>query len=147
MPSEVGLVGQDVDIVSVDLHSSCRVFDGDAACAIAYDPVQEGNSEAIVDGFGNDRHVAQRPFSLIDGFECAGYPEGELVGRNVNLAGLGRVFVSGVAGEVKPGDGETRFSIDVFAQAVQAQGAKPSWTAVQEMKVEEIAKWFEDCGL
>ena len=45
------------------------------------------------------------------------------------------------------GDGETPFSIDVFAQAVQAQGAKPSWTAVQEMKVEEIAKWFEDCGL
>ena len=44
------------------------------------------------------------------------------------------------------GDG-TEFSIDVFAQAVQAQGAKPSWTAVQEMKVEEIAKWFEDCGL
>jgi predicted ribosomally synthesized peptide with SipW-like signal peptide len=44
------------------------------------------------------------------------------------------------------GDG-TEFSIDVFAQAVQAQGAKPSWTAVQTMTVDEIVAWFAACGL
>lgn len=43
------------------------------------------------------------------------------------------------------GDGETKFSIDVQAQAVQAQGAKPSWAAVQTMSVEEIAAWFTTC--
>lgn len=43
------------------------------------------------------------------------------------------------------GDGETPFSIDVAAQAVQAQGAKPSWAAVQTMTVTEIAAWFTTC--
>lgn len=43
------------------------------------------------------------------------------------------------------GDGETEFSIDVAAQAVQAQGAKPSWTDVQNMTVAEIAAWFTTC--
>ena len=44
------------------------------------------------------------------------------------------------------GDGETEFHIDVQAYAVQAQGAKPSWAAVQTMTVEEIAAWFATCG-
>lgn len=35
--------------------------------------------------------------------------------------------------------------ITVTAQAVQAQGAKPSFTAVQDMTVEEIAAWFATC--
>ena len=35
--------------------------------------------------------------------------------------------------------------ITVTAQAVQAQGAKPSFTAVQDMTVEEIATWFATC--
>lgn len=34
----------------------------------------------------------------------------------------------------------------VTAEAVQAQGAKPSYTAVQGMTVEEIAEWFTTCG-
>ncbi len=45
------------------------------------------------------------------------------------------------------GDAKTEFSVDVFAEAVQAQGAKPSWSAVQSMTAEEIAAWFGTCGL
>jgi len=45
------------------------------------------------------------------------------------------------------GDGEAEFDIDVTAYAVQAQGAKPSWSAVQTMTVDEIAAWFTTCGL
>ena len=43
------------------------------------------------------------------------------------------------------GDGATEYDIDVLAEAVQAQGAKPSWSAVQTMTVEEIAAWFTTC--
>ena len=39
------------------------------------------------------------------------------------------------------------YSVDVKAEAVQAQGAKASWAAVQAMKVPEIAAWFGTCGL
>ena len=35
--------------------------------------------------------------------------------------------------------------INVTAYAVQAQGARPSFAAVQEMTVAEIAEWFETC--
>lgn len=38
-------------------------------------------------------------------------------------------------------------SIDVTAYAVQAQGARPSFAAVQAMTVEEIAAWFTTCGM
>lgn len=40
---------------------------------------------------------------------------------------------------------EDALSIDVYAEAVQAQGAKNSFTAVQAMTVEEIAAWFAIC--
>ncbi len=43
------------------------------------------------------------------------------------------------------GNGETTYHIVVNAYAVQAQGAKPSWSAVQQMTVEEIAAWFATC--
>lgn len=39
------------------------------------------------------------------------------------------------------------YDIDVTAYAVQAQGAKPSFAAVQAMTVEEIAAWFATCGM
>ena len=42
---------------------------------------------------------------------------------------------------------ETTLPITVTAQAVQAQGAKPSFTAVQAMTVDEIAAWFTTCGM
>lgn len=45
------------------------------------------------------------------------------------------------------GDGKTVKSIDVKAYAVQAQGAKASFAAVQAMTVEEIAAWFTTCGM
>jgi hypothetical protein len=38
------------------------------------------------------------------------------------------------------------FNIEVTAYAVQAQGAKPSFSAVQAMTVAEIAAWFTTCG-
>lgn len=36
--------------------------------------------------------------------------------------------------------------IIVTAQAVQAQGARPSFSAVKAMTVDEIAAWFATCG-
>lgn len=50
--------------------------------------------------------------------------------------------------DLENGDAVTEFSIDVYAQAVQAQGAKdPNWAAVQGMTVAEIAAWFDTCGM
>ncbi len=45
------------------------------------------------------------------------------------------------------GNAETEFNVVVTAEAVQAQGAKASWSAVQTMTVAEIAAWFTTCGL
>ena len=47
--------------------------------------------------------------------------------------------------DVENGDG-TEYNIVVNAYAVQAQGAKPSFSAVQQMTVAEIAAWFTTCG-
>ena len=44
------------------------------------------------------------------------------------------------------GAADVEFSVDVYAEAVQAQGAKPSFSAVEAMTVEEIAAWFTTCG-
>lgn len=44
------------------------------------------------------------------------------------------------------GDGVTEYDIDVTAYAVQAQGALPSFSAVENMKVEAIAAWFTTCA-
>ena len=50
--------------------------------------------------------------------------------------------------DLKNGDAQTRFHVDVYAEAVQAQGAKdPNWAAVQGMTVAEIAAWFATCGM
>ena len=49
--------------------------------------------------------------------------------------------------DVTNGDAATEYKLDVKAYAVQAQGAKPSWSAVQAMSVEEIAEWFNTCGM
>lgn len=45
------------------------------------------------------------------------------------------------------GDAKTKFNVVVSAEAVQAQGAKASWSAVQAMTLAEIAAWFTTCGL
>lgn len=37
--------------------------------------------------------------------------------------------------------------VTVTAEAVQAQGARPSWDAVQNMTVNQIANWFGECGM
>ena len=50
--------------------------------------------------------------------------------------------------DLKNGDAQTEFHVDVYAEAVQAQGAKdPNWAAVQGMTVAEIAAWFATCGM
>ena len=50
--------------------------------------------------------------------------------------------------DLKNGDAQTQFHVDVYAEAVQAQGAKdPNWAAVQGMTVAEIAAWFATCGM
>ena len=38
------------------------------------------------------------------------------------------------------------YNINVTAYAVQAQGARASFTAVQAMTVTEIADWFDTCA-
>ena len=43
------------------------------------------------------------------------------------------------------GDANTPYNVVVTAEAVQAQGAKASWSAVQAMTVAEIAAWFGTC--
>ena len=48
---------------------------------------------------------------------------------------------------LKNGNAKENFDVVVTAQAVQAQGAKASWSAVQTMTVPEIATWFTTCGL
>lgn len=45
------------------------------------------------------------------------------------------------------GNAETEFNVHVIAQAVQAQGAKASFSQVKAMTVAEIADWFTNCGL
>lgn len=42
---------------------------------------------------------------------------------------------------------DDNYDVVVTAEAVQAQGAKPSWADVQEMTVAEIADWFDTCGM
>lgn len=49
--------------------------------------------------------------------------------------------------ELENDDTDTAYNVVVSAQAVQAQGARPSWAAVQTMSVEEIAAWFDTCGM
>lgn len=49
--------------------------------------------------------------------------------------------------DLENGDATTEYSVDVTAEAVQAQGAKASFSAVQTMTTAEIAAWFATCGL
>lgn len=45
------------------------------------------------------------------------------------------------------GNASTTFYVDVVAQAVQAQGARPAWTDVKLMTPAEIAAWFTTCQM
>ena len=42
---------------------------------------------------------------------------------------------------------DASYSLVVKAEAVQAQGTRPSFAAVKEMTVPEIAGWFATCGM
>ena len=44
-------------------------------------------------------------------------------------------------------DDNSSKSVVVFAEAVQAQGAKDAWSDVVAMTTEEIAAWFDTCGM
>ena len=39
------------------------------------------------------------------------------------------------------------YTVNVTAEAVQAQAARPSFSAVQAMTPDEIAEWFATCGM
>lgn len=52
-----------------------------------------------------------------------------------------------IPADVTNGDGKTEYKIDVTAYAVQAQGARPSFSAVEAMEVADIAAWFATCGM
>ncbi len=49
--------------------------------------------------------------------------------------------------DLENGDAKTEFTLNVKAEAVQAQGAKAKWADVQKMTVAEIAAWFTTCGM
>lgn len=49
--------------------------------------------------------------------------------------------------DLENGNATTKYNVVVTAEAVQAQGAKASWAAVQTMSVAEISAWFIKCGL
>ena len=49
--------------------------------------------------------------------------------------------------DLKNGNAEDAFNVVVTAEAVQAQGAKASFTQVQAMTLDEIAAWFTTCGM
>lgn len=50
--------------------------------------------------------------------------------------------------DLQNGVPSVNFSVDIVAQAVQAQGAKaPNWAAVNGMTVTEIAAWFTTVGM
>ena len=52
-----------------------------------------------------------------------------------------------IPSDLTNGDATTLHNVVVTAEAVQAQGAKASWSAVQTMTVAEIAAWFTTCGM
>ena len=45
------------------------------------------------------------------------------------------------------GVADTEYSVEVFAEAVQAQGARADWADVQAMTAQELIDWFATCGL
>ena len=89
----------------------------------------------------------------------ADQPEGEMlyiyyngvlgVGETTDLPAFSAIVIPNdtIAEVLEEGVDATDFNVVVTAEAVQAQGAKPSFTAVQNMTVEEIAAWFDTCGL
>ena len=50
-------------------------------------------------------------------------------------------------GEGGEGTTQPSYDVNVYAEAVQAQVARPSFTAVEAMTVAEIAAWFSACGM
>ena len=42
--------------------------------------------------------------------------------------------------------GPASYDIDITAEAVQAQGAKPSWSAVKNISLDDLKDWFATCG-
>lgn len=78
----------------------------------------------------------------VDGADGYFYYEGVLeVGETTDALFDQIVIPTGLTN----GEGETLKDIVVTAEAVQAQGAKPSWSAVQTMELAEIKAWFETC--
>ena len=88
-------------------------------------------------------------FTWSDGWsqvDATNYPEywqyKDTVSKNADVPTFTKFAVSGTAKVDALGDK----TIVVTAYAVQAQGARPSFTAVQAMTVADIAAWFTTCG-
>lgn len=67
----------------------------------------------------------------------------EVLGLNETTDALFDQIVLGT--DTMNGDATTEYDVVVYAEAVQAQGAKASFSDVEKMSVEEIATWFNTC--
>ena len=47
---------------------------------------------------------------------------------------------------VTNGDSETQYNLQISVQAVQAQGAKPSWNDTKNISLDDLKAWFATCG-
>ena len=106
MEIEGRLVGEHIHVVVVDVHAVGHLLDDDATGAIADEPVQQGFLLAGHD-LGDEGHVLQGFLDLIHGIEVTGHPQREFEGGYVDGAVDRLMGEGGVAGEVKPRDGQS----------------------------------------
>ena len=106
MPVEGGLVGEYVDVVVMDMHAIGHVLDHDGTVLVTDEVMEKRDRKLVVHGLGDDGYVGQCFLHLVYRGEVAGYPQGELVCREVGLTLDGICLELGVAGKVEPGDGE-----------------------------------------
>ena len=106
VPSESRLVCKDVDVVCEDLHAILRVFDRDAALAVADNPVEKRGRIFVDDGGVDDSDIPERCLGFIDGREVRDDPERKLPGGDIRLAGDSFLLILRIAREVEAGAGK-----------------------------------------
>ena len=141
-----------------------EVYPGEA---LAKDPTVTniGNNPCFVrvkvtglDQFGNKGEITLRHGNYVAGYDDTNwkfydgyyYYKKVLATKDTAGQGLGTVtepLFNQIVMPVGLTGGEATVSIDIYAEAVQAQGAKASWSDVKAMTVEEIAAWFTTCGM
>ena len=111
-----------------------------------------------LDQFGNKGEITLRHGNYVAGYDDTNwkfydgyyYYKKVLATKDTAGQGLGTVtepLFNQIVMPVGLTGGEATVSIDIYAEAVQAQGAKASWSDVKAMTVEEIAAWFTTCGM